>query len=246
MRKENFLLLFLFITVLLIVFYPNVGWKIKSLITPQGENIADYKKVILENELLKTDLAKLNALKKENFSYNGKLLQAFVYSRYPFNFKNELLVNKGTKDGIKTGQPAIIPWRLKPPAASLSALSSSNGLNLFLVGKVKDVFENYSVVETIFDSNFQLSVKAGMTGVSSLLKGGNNPKLTLIPENSEINKGDAVYSASPDYPFGFAVGLVKNIQFSSDHFFKEADLETVYNPNDLQSIFLDISWNANK
>lgn len=113
------------------------------------------------------------------------------------------------------------------------------------MGRIKEVFENDSLVETVFDSRFQLSVRIGAAGVNALLKGGNNPKLTLIPKDSKISDGDAVYSVSSDYPFGLTVGLARNIQLSSDQFFEEADLETAYNANDLQMVFIDVAHNAN-
>src|SRR3989338_7688326 len=218
MRKKNLLLVFLFLIVLLIFLYPSFGWKIRTFISPSGEQENDYKNLVLENESLKTDLAKLNVLGKQSALYNPSLILASVYSNYPFNFKSELLVNKGEKDGVIVGQPALV---------------SSSSSKPILVGKIEEVFENNSLVETVFDSRFQLSVRIGGEGVNSLLKGGNNPKLTLIPKDSKISDGDAVYSVSPGYPFGLTMGLARNIQLSSDEFFKEADLETAYNVNDI-------------
>lgn len=195
---------------------------------PGGQNY-DYKKLAIENESLKTDLAKLNALKKVISPLSGNLLEAFVYSEYPFNFKSRILTDKGTKDGVKVGQPVLI---------------SSSSSAAILAGKINEVFDDYSLVETIFDSGFQISVRIGGAGANSLLVGGNSPKLTLIPKDAKITDGDAVYSSSPDYPFGLAIGLARNIRLSADQFFEEADLETAYNPNDFQTVFIDINSNV--
>ncbi len=227
MRKENLFLLTLFIIAILIVFYPSAGWMMRSFLAPaivQNKNATD---LALENGSLKAELANLRAFKKENSPSPENFLQASVYSNYPFNFKSELLADKGGKDGVKTGQPVVV-------------LFSSGKV---VVGKIKEVFGNNSLIQTIFDSRFQTSVRIGEYGVNSLLKGGNNPKLTLIPKDAKIGEGDAVYSVSPDYPFGMAVGLAKNIHLSPDQFFSEADLETAYNPNDFQSVFIDTAYN---
>ncbi|MDP3948958.1 MAG: rod shape-determining protein MreC [bacterium] len=229
MRKENLFLLFLVLTVILIFLYPSLGWKIRSLMTVSGVQNNDYKNLVLENESLKADLARLSALKKELPSYSGNFIQSSVYSNYPFNFKSELLINRGEKDGVRAGQPAVVFSVSSKPV---------------LVGIVEEVFENDSLIKTVFDSGFQLSVRAGVDGANSLLKGGNNPKLTLIPKDSKIENGDAVYSVSPNYPFGLAVGVVRNFKLSSDQFFGEADLETGYNQNDLRTVSIDINYNA--
>ncbi len=227
MRKENFFLITLFIIAVLIIFYPSAGWMIRSFLAPATWQNKDAAVLSLENESLKAELAKLRVLKKES-PPSGNFLQASIYSNYPFNLKSELLSDKGKKDGVKAGQPVFVLYSSKK----------------VLIGKIKEVFENNSLIQTIFDSRFQTSVRIGDYGANSLLKGGNNPKLTLIPKDAKIGEGDAVYSVSSDYPFGMAVGLARNIHLSSDQFFSEADLETVYNPNDFQSVFIDTEYNA--
>ncbi len=229
MRKENLFLLFLILTVLLIFLYPFFGWKIRSLITVSVTQNPDYENLVLENESIKADLARLDALKKELPSYKGDFIQASVYSNYPFNFKSELLVNRGKKDGVKVGQPVVVFSVSSKPV---------------LIGMVEKVFESDSLVKTVFDSRFQLSVRAGVAGINSLLKGGSNPKLTLIPKDSKIENGDVVYSVDSNYPFGLTVGIIRNFQLSSDQFFGEADLETGYNQNDIRIVSIDISYDV--
>lgn len=229
MRKENTLLLFLAAIVLLIFFFPSLGWRMRLFLVPQLNQAADSKSLILENESLKTELAKLRVMKSVISNGTDGMLQAFVYSNYPFNLKSQLLVGGGADKGVKLGQPVFV---------------SSASSNPVLIGKIIEVFAKDSLVETVFDSNFQISVKVGPAGVSSLLKGGNSPRLTLMPKDAKISEGDAVYSSEQDYPFGMPIGLAKNISLSSDQFFEEADLETAYNPNDLQTVFIDTNYNG--
>ncbi len=230
-RKENLLILFLLAVLFLIFFSPSLGWKFRAFLAPGASPNGDYKNTVLENDSLKTELAKLRSLKPAA-PRQENLLPASVYSNYPFNFKNELLVNIGGENGVKIGQPVFI-------------YSASSGYKI-LVGKVEEVLRNNSLVETIFDSRFQMSARVGESGVNSLLKGGNTPFLSLMPKDSKVAEGDAVYSASRDFPFGLTIGKVKNLRLSSDGFFMEADLDTTYNVNDLITVFIDTAYEPKK
>lgn len=210
----------------MIFLYPSLGWKIRALMTIPAAQNGDYKNIAAENELLKARIAALENL-KSSASGPQKLVQASVYSDYPFNFKNEILVDKGEADGVKVGQPVLL------------FVSQRGSL---LIGKVEKIFKNSALVETIFDSRFKTSVRIGNRGVNSLLVGGSAPKLMLIPKDSEVRDGEGVYSASSDYPLGTPIGVARNIRISSDQFFKEADLETAYNPNDFQTVFIDKNY----
>ncbi len=228
MKKENWFLVGLILVVLfLLIFYPGLSWKIQAFFSPAKSPQSDeYQRIVLENESLNAEMAGLQQIKKNLPAKSGALLPVFVYSRYPFNFKNEFLVNAGANQGITIGQPAVI------------VPNNGTSSNSILVGKVEQVFENVSLIQTIFDSRFQSAVRIGKFGTNALLKGGNEPRLSLIPKDAKVANGDVVYSASPDFPYGFAVGNANNIRLSSDQLFQEADVETNYNPNELQSLLI--------
>jgi len=218
------LLIVIIVALFLLVAYPSVSWKIQTLLSRSENPTPDeYKKLILENESLKAAAMQLQEIKKQTPSNSDSLLSVFVYSRYPFNFKNELLINAGLNQDMTVGQAAVIT-------------SSSTLSNPVLVGKIQQVFENVSVVQTIFDSRFQLAVRIGKSGVNALLKGGNEPRLTLIPKDAKTSEGDIAYSASPDFPYGLPVGIIRRLRLSTDQLFQEADIGTAYNPNELDSV----------
>lgn len=226
MRRENWFLMGLIFTLLFFVsFYSELSWKIQSFFSPaKSPQSGEYQNLVLKNESLNAEVAGLQQIKKNLPARSSVFLPVFVYSRYPFNFKNELLVNAGANQGIESGQTAVI------------VPNSSASSSLILVGKVEKVFENVSLVQTIFDSRFQSAVRIGGSGTNALLKGGNEPELSLIPNDAKVANGDVVYSASPDFPYGLAIGSVGNIRISSNQLFQEADVETNYNPNELQSL----------
>lgn len=247
MKKENWFLTGLTLAVLfLFFFYPSLSWKIQTFFSStKSPQSGEYQRIVLENESLNAEVAGLRQIKKNPPAVsllnppakNDNLLPVFVYSRYPFNFKNELLVNAGADQGIEIGRAAVIA----PDNGSSSNPVRdyiSNTANPILVGKIEKVFENVSLVQTIFDSRFQSAVRIGKSGTNALLKGGNEPELALIPKDAKIANGDVIYSASPNFPYGLAIGNVSNVRISSGQLFQEADVEANYNPNELQSLLI--------
>ncbi len=147
------------------------------------------------------------------------MLVADVYSRYPFNFKNELLADAGMGDSVKEGGAAIFEG--------------------MLVGKIVEVRDSAAVVQTVFDPGFSLPVRIGKSKTNALLVGGVEPKLTMIPKNSDIAPGDLVYSASADFKYGLLIGTAGTPAISGTNVFSEAPLILGYNPSDIRYLSLE-------
>jgi cell shape-determining protein MreC len=225
MRRQNWFLSILAAAALFLLFiYPSFGWKIRMILSPQSDQNSEHA-LEIENAALKADLAEFRILKERTPRYSGPMISAFVYSRYPFNLKSELTVDAGSDRSVQTGQAVVIA----------SAASSSE---VTLVGKVKSTSQDASVIQTLFDSGFRLSVRIGDTGTSAILKGGPMPKLALVPKDAKVAEGDVVYSADTTLPFGLPVGILKDLRLSSDQLFEEADIDISYNPGELQAVFI--------
>jgi cell shape-determining protein MreC len=149
----------------------------------------------------------------------AKFVAGDVFSRYPLNLKDQILVDVGSADGVKFGGAAI-----------------SDGI---LVGKVVGVSGDTSVIQTVFDPSFSIAVRIGKSKTDALLRGGVEPKLTLIPKTSVVEVGDAVYSASKDFEYGLPLGVLGPIGPTSQNIFSEADLILSYSPADLRYLFLE-------
>lgn len=218
--KEHWTLA-IFVTILLAVFLlgPTLGASIYSRFAPAGSS-SDFA---VENQALKAQLAELASLRKDIPNDSAPYKAALIYSRYPFNFKNEIVINSGSKDGISVGEIVGV------------ASQATSSRSVVFLGSVKQVFENSASVRTIFDPDFQAAVKIG-SGVDALLKGGTDPKLTMIPKDSTIASGDAVYSVSPDLPYGIALGQVDKVSYSKGQFFTEATLKLPYDLNTLKVV----------
>ena len=146
-----------------------------------------------------------------------KAIAAKIYSAYPFNNRALVSINAGTREGAQAGMPVLAE-------------------DVFLFGRVTEVFDGYSVVRTIFDSGWELPVKIGSSGFDALLVGGRDPRLTLMVKEADIKDGDEVWSVGRDFPYGLTVGTVVGISENDASAFREAALEVPYETGALSGI----------
>ncbi len=220
MRKNSWFLIILIIILALLIFLkPYLGWEIRKFLAPNAaQPETSSGNLAAENENLKAELATLENIKAQFPGRMPGFVGAMVYSRYPLNFKNELLLNAGARDGVAVNKAVVV-----------------GGI---LVGRVDKVFDTTALVGTIFDGDFQTAVRVGNFGVHALLRGGAMPKLTLIPLTASVSTGDIVYSVSPDFPYGLPIGEVGSISTSSDNLFHEATLNFAYDINSVSAVLV--------
>lgn len=145
-------------------------------------------------------------------SIESKSRTARVYSSYPFNDRNVITLALGSGDGIKESMPVVL------------------GPNV-LIGQVTEVYEKYSLAQTVFDADWRSAVRVGNNNINALLEGGSAPRLTTIDKNKMVKEGDFIYSAAKGFPYGALVGKVKKIITSPSAIFQEAEIELPYDWN---------------
>jgi len=175
-----------------------------------------------ENSILKKENQDLRAQLQRNNIFNlttenNNYLTVKVFSKYPFNVKNQITVNVGSNHGVKNGATVTF------------------GENI-LVGKVVNVYDNYSVIKTIFDADWKLPVRIGEREIDGLCEGGVETKISLIEKSSEIKVGDFVYSASSEFPYGLKIGEIIKIKENASSAFKEAIIKTPFNLSELREV----------
>jgi len=177
----------------------------------------------LENESLKAQLQKLQIFfpiskNSQNNELSNKYISAKVFSTYPFNIKGALTIDKGSNDKIKNSQVVLV------------------GENI-LLGQISEVYNNSSVVKTIYDPNWQLPVKIGEEKINGLFVGGNDPKITLLEKPVKV--GDAIFVNSKDFPEFLKLGEIKEIKQENSGMLKEAAIiKTLYNVNSLDEVYI--------
>jgi len=175
----------------------------------------------LENQSLRAQIEVLKSQPQILDQGGVRYLRARVYSNYPTNNANFILVNSGEEDGVEVGMVGLV----------------SPGIFL---GEVIEVSSQVSVIRTVFDSEWELPVKIGARRVDALLISGTLPKLTLISKNSGIGVGAPVFLADKGYPYGLTVGSVSEVEVSDNERFDMALMKTPYDRAELEEVYIEI------
>lgn len=183
------------------------------------EEFTSLKEVKKENQILKSNIEKMEATEAENIELKQEIerlkgelnidhvltdydyLNATVISRNSFYWYNMLTIDKGSHNGIKEGMVVI----------------NSTGL----IGKITNVSTFSSDVKLITtnDTNNKISVTVtnGDTKLTGIINGYDYKKglLTVegISNTATVNNGDYVYTSGLGgvFPSGILIGKVEGI-----------------------------------
>ncbi|MBI4192996.1 MAG: hypothetical protein HY536_00015 [Candidatus Colwellbacteria bacterium] len=175
------------------------------------------KTLSFENEALKAKLVALGKSPRPQIVDSQPQVFARVYSQYPFNTHGFVSINAGADQGVAAGDAVTI------------------GGYIF-IGQVARVYADHSTVRTIFDPSWKLPVKVREDVVDGLLVGGRTPLVTLIANEHEVERGDAIYTASREFLFGLTVGTVHTLTNDPGQAFQEATLSVPYKLSDVQEV----------
>jgi len=165
------------------------------------------KEIVLES-IDQENLIKLNLLKKDNVrlrrilslqeSSNNDHISAAVISRKTGSWWRQIILNKGSKDGVEIGNIVIGPGGL--------------------LGRVKDTSLFTSSVTLVTSPESKLGVWVDRIQINGLLVGlgDDYPSLILYSEDADIKVGDSVSSspASTLLPPNIPIGIVKSVEES--------------------------------
>tara|TARA_A100001388_G_scaffold35823_1_gene22870 strand:- start:42 stop:791 length:750 start_codon:yes stop_codon:yes gene_type:complete len=163
------------------------------------------KEVIL-NSLNLESIVKLNLLEKDNVrlreilylqkSSNTDNISAAVISRKTGSWWRQLILNKGSKDGVEVGNTVIGPGGLLGRVNSTSLLTSS--------------------VTLLTSPESKVGVWVDRIQINGLLIGSGDdyPNLTLYSKSADIKVGDFVSSspASTLFPPNIPIGVVQSVK----------------------------------
>ena len=195
---------------------PKVLWQ---ALMNRHQVVANLSDLSLENQSLLGQLAEI----KNSPSYTpagGKTyIYARIYSSYPFNNADKLLINAGSEQGVVLGAPVLV----KP--------------GIFL-GEIVKVNKDSSEVRTLYDAGFEMPVKIGDGKIDSLLVGGHDVKLTLISKKKSAQSGQIILTAAKQYPYGLMIGTTADVRDASDNLFQEASLSAPYSISELNEVYV--------
>ena len=172
-------------------FMPNTSKSIVSHFNLKEENkklkqvIENYKSLNLNSEYLATENQNLRkVLDAENITIDKKhmvLAKVLVDRNSPF--LKSIIINKGTKSGVKKGMPVT--------------------QNNYLVGRVVETNFLSSRILLLTDLNSRIPVSLGADSVQAILTGSGtkNPKLEYLPENYELKNNVTIFASGKDSIF---------------------------------------------
>ncbi len=199
--------------------------------------LLQHKRLLIENRDLKDELTKIhyevkssNELRLENqrlkdlLEYKKSLsfdtIACHVIGRDPSNWRNTLLLNKGSKVGIKDAVGVIY----------------FGGL----AGKVINVYSGYSRVMLITDPASRVAVKVQRTRDEAILEGFYDGlcRLKYLPLDSKVIIGDCVVTSASSsvYPGGIYVGKIVSIDYDPSYTYKTAIVRSEYNLINLEDV----------
>ncbi len=207
-KKKNWLFfaIFLFLVFVRIskgAFYKDLYYFVSKPFWP-----GQFQKEIVLQSIDQQYLIKLNLLKKDNIrlrqilslqeSSNDERISAAVISRKTGSWWRQIILNKGSKDGVEIGNAVIGPGGL--------------------LGRVKNTSLFTSSVTLITSPESKLGVWVDRIQVNGLLVGlgDDYPSLILYSKDTDIKVGDFVSSspASTLLPPNIPIGIVQSIDES--------------------------------
>jgi len=178
-----------------------------------SEQFKSQQKILEENQQLKDSLLlqngqlqRLQFLQQENDKLRallgarpvteGKRLIAEVLAVYSHPFSHQIVLNKGSKDGVEVGQPIID--------------------DLGVLGQVVTVGPNSSRAILIVDNTHAISARIERTGLSVVAEGigqANTLRLIHLPHSTDVVDGDRLVTSGLDgvFPEGYPIAVVSNV-----------------------------------
>ncbi len=183
-----------------------VGWA-RSLMSSKKSLIDENIQLRYQQARLEAQLQRLMLLRHENSQLKELLSASSTATTNPMvaqilavdtsNARQVLILNKGSRDGVFTGQPVL----------------DAKGV----MGQIIDVGLMTSTVLLISDSKCAVPVRNDRTGERAILVGNNSIdhlSLVNLPSTSSIVKGDVLVTSGLGrrYPEGYPVGRVENVK----------------------------------
>lgn len=168
----------------------------------QAENEAlRARLLILERRALKyaalaSENNELRQLMNSSEVLDDRVIVGEVVAVSPDPFSHEIVINKGSRDGVEVGQ----------------AILDANGL----MGQVEQTSSFTSRVLLVSDSSHAVPVEVVRNGLRAILLGNgdtNTLELVHVPDTADIREGDLLVSSGlgERFPKGYPVAEVDNI-----------------------------------
>ena len=185
-----------------------------------------------QSELLMVENQNLRQLLDLQKQVPFKTLPVEILFNPPNPISQRVVINRGSKDGLKLGNP----------------IANDSGI----LGQVVRLYENSAEVSLLEDRDFAVPVQVARNGLRAAVYGAgrSNPlELRYLPVASDLEVGDILLTSGIDgvYPPGFAVAMISRIERNADKNSSNVFCTPVAAVNRYRqalAILYDPQWNA--
>ena len=203
-----------------------------------ASSISSYKSVADENDRLKEEnarlrqetyharealqeLSRLHTLVRFDDKWDFPIVTARVVGHNAGRFLTTIVINRGTKHGVKEDMPVF----------------SMNGM----VGKITKASLGHSRVQLMLDPNLKLSVMERRTRVAGFLESRNGRTLmAMVPTHAGIQTGDTLITSGLGgiFPKGIPVGTVNEVRKADLDVMRLVDVVPFQDFSNLEEVFV--------
>lgn len=202
--------------------------EMKHLKEENEELKLQVQELLAENEALK-DFKEENEILREALEIGLEKEFQLVLARVTGKdiAQDFISINKGAQDGISEGLPVVTQQKV-------------------LIGRIAQVYENFSKVLLISHSQSSFDGKVADSEVLGIVKGRGNLRVVLenIPKKEEIRERDLVVTSalSGIFPSGLLVGKISRIEKADPEPFYWAELSPFFNTGELEKVFIILNY----
>jgi len=141
--------------------------------------------------------------------------------------QESILINQGAGDGLLVGMPVVTEQKI-------------------LLGRISEIFENFSRVILISNKESSFDAKVSGTDVTGIARGrgGSKIEFDLVPQDKALEVDDLVVSSSLGgiYPEGLLAGVVSKVSRNDVTPFYKAEIVPLFDLQKTVAIFVILNF----
>ena len=188
---------------------------LKNELSGLKEKLIKYQDLLAENERLK----KILSIKSEA---GYSIIIASVIARDAASWSDSIIIDKGSKNRISEGM----------------AVTAPDGV----VGKVQEVYPDFSKVSLISDPNFSVAAILQRSRQGGIVSGAlsNNLMMRYLDKDADVKVGDLVLTSSISniFPKGIPIGKVTSVGIDTGGFSLFAVIEPIVKLTALEEVMV--------
>jgi rod shape-determining protein MreC len=189
--------------------------ELKRQVAKLRQQLTDLEELKQENERLRDQL-------KFKSAESYPVVAAQVVGVDPTNYFRSIIINKGSRDGVRSQMPAI----------------NAKGV----VGRVIWSSPSYAKVLLLIDPNAAMDVLVQRTRARGIVEGAGRDAMRLkyIQLAEDVAAGDSLISTGADgvFPKGMLVGLVRAVKHGGKGVFQSIDVEPAVDFERLEEVLV--------